>query len=120
MQSVSDRLTTKAQSVIDKYAEDNKLDLVLDTASGRALYSSVKADITSGMITGMNNEYKKELAQNKTSKPEATKVAAKASPAKAATMAPAKAIRVSGGADGSAAATSLSRSKSVKYSGVST
>ena len=84
MQSVSDRLTTKAQSVIEKYAEENKLDLVLDTASGRALYSSVKADITSGMITGMNTEYKKELAQNKTSKPEATKVAAKSSPAKSA------------------------------------
>lgn len=84
MQSVSDRLTTKAQAVIDKYAEENKIDLVMDTASGRALYSSVKADITSGMIVGMNTEYKKELAQNKTSKPEATKVAAKSAPAKSA------------------------------------
>jgi len=87
MQSVSDRLTTKAQTVIEKYAEENKLDLVLDTASGRPLYSSVKVDITEGMISGMNNEYKKELAQNKTSKPEATKVAAKPAQNKSAAAA---------------------------------
>ncbi len=84
MQNVSDRLTTKAQAVIEKHAEENKLDLVLDTASGRALYSSVKVDITNGMISGMNNEYKKELAQNKTSKPDATKLAAKSSQNKSA------------------------------------
>lgn len=85
MQNVSDRLTTKAQNVIEKYAEENKLDLVLDTASGRPLYSSVKVDITTSMISGMNNEYKKELAQNKTSKPDATKVAAKPAQSKSAT-----------------------------------
>jgi len=84
MQNVSDRLTTKAQAVIEKHAEENKLDLVLDTASGRALYSSVKVDITEGMISGMNNDYKKELAQNKTSKPDATKLAAKPSQNKSA------------------------------------
>lgn len=87
MQTVSDRLTTKAQAVIEKHAEENKLDLVLDTASGRPLYSSVKVDITSNMISGMNNEYKKELAQNKTSKPEATKVATKPAQNKAAGVA---------------------------------
>jgi Skp family chaperone for outer membrane proteins len=86
MQNVSERLTIKAQSVIEKYAEENKLDLVLDTASGRALYSSAKVDITGSMIGGMNDEYKKELAQNKTTKPDATKLAAK-SPAKAAAAA---------------------------------
>jgi len=85
MQSVSDQLMSKAQVIIDKYAEENKLDLVWDTASGRPLYSSAKVDITGNMITAMNSEYKKELAQNKTSKPETTKVAAKsATPAKPA------------------------------------
>lgn len=84
MQNVSDRLTNKAQAVVDKYAEDNKLDLVLDTASGRALYSSVKVDITGSMISGMNNEYKKEVAQNKTTKPEPAKVATRPAQTKSA------------------------------------
>jgi len=87
MQNVSDRLTTKAQVVIDKYAEENKLDLVLDTASGRAVYSSAKTDITNNMIAGMNTEYTKELAQNKATKAEPTKLAAKTSPNKSAAAA---------------------------------
>lgn len=87
MQNVSERLTKKAQSVIEKYAEDNKLDVVFDTASGRAVYSSDKADITKSMTTSMNSEYKKELAQNKTIKPEPTKVAAKPAQNKAAAAA---------------------------------
>ena len=38
----------------------------------------VKVDITSSMVSGMNNEYKKEVAQNKTTKSAPAKAAAAA------------------------------------------
>lgn len=82
MQTASDHLTRKAQKAIENYAQQNKVDAVFDTASGRAVWSSGKTDITKSMVNVLNNEYKLELAQAANPKKEAA-VLAKADGTKA-------------------------------------
>jgi Skp family chaperone for outer membrane proteins len=73
MQAETERLGQKAQTVIAAHAKENGLDIVFDTASGRALWSSQKTDVTKQMVASMNENYKIELAQ--AGKKETTKVA---------------------------------------------
>jgi len=72
MQAETERLGQKAQTVIAAHAKENGLDIVFDTASGRALWSSQKTDMTKQMVASMNTNYKTELAQ--AGKQETTKV----------------------------------------------
>jgi|GEM_PF-3423132 len=74
MQASTERLGQKAQTVIAEHAKKEGLDLVFDTASGRAVWSSEKTDMTQLMVDAMNVNYKTELAQ--AGKKEPTKVAA--------------------------------------------
>lgn len=76
MQASTERLGQKAQQVIATYAQENGLDIVFDTASGRALWSSDKTDLTQLMVSTMNTNYKTELAQ--ANKKDAPKVATSA------------------------------------------
>ena len=73
MQAATERLGQKAQTVVAAHAKENGLDIVFDTASGRALWSSEKTDLTKSMVSSMNTNYKTELAQ--AGKKEATQVA---------------------------------------------
>lgn len=73
MQAATERLGNKAQQVIATYAKEQKLDIVFDTASGRALWSSDKTDLTKLMVNNMDANYKVELAQS--AKKETTQVA---------------------------------------------
>ncbi len=73
MQTATEKLGQKAQAVIAEHAKKEGLDIVFDTASGRALWSSDKTDLTKQMVGAMNTNYKVELAQ--AGKKDTTKVA---------------------------------------------
>jgi outer membrane protein len=74
MQNASDRLTSKAQAVIEKHAQANGYDIIMDVASGRVVYHrSEKTDLTHIMLADMNTAYKKENSDKKPAVQVATK-----------------------------------------------
>jgi len=65
MQRASDRLTTKVQAKVADIAKAKNIDLMIDEASGRVLYSAKETSCTNDVVVRLNADYKKELAQAK-------------------------------------------------------
>ncbi|HLC06839.1 MAG TPA: OmpH family outer membrane protein [Candidatus Babeliales bacterium] len=74
MQLATETLAQGLEAGVTKLAKNEKLDVVFDKMTGRAIYVSEKFDFTTKAITEVNKNYEVKLAQNKQAE-SATKVA---------------------------------------------
>jgi outer membrane protein len=75
MQTATEILAQGLDAGIAKLAKNEKLDVIFDKMTGRAMYVSEKFDFTSKAITEVNKNYEIKLAQNKQQAENLTKVA---------------------------------------------
>ncbi len=74
MQFATENLAQNLEATVATLAQNEKLDIVFDKMTGRAMYVSDKFDYTNQAIKEMNKTYEVKLAQNKQAE-SATKVA---------------------------------------------
>jgi len=74
-QRATETLLKDLEEAVQEIAQAEKLDAVIDGATGKVIYASEKADYTAKVVSNMNKKHEIKLAKSGTKKPEATKVA---------------------------------------------
>lgn len=77
MQEATEQLAKDIEDVVARYAENEKLDAVLDTMTGRVIWSSGKSDITKHLVQRMDERRTVRLAQGGKQADQSLKVAGK-------------------------------------------
>jgi Skp family chaperone for outer membrane proteins len=77
MQAATEDLAKDIEEVVAFYAQNQKLDAVLDTMTGRVIWSSGKSNITQSLVARMDERHATRLAQGGKPADQSLKVAGK-------------------------------------------
>jgi Skp family chaperone for outer membrane proteins len=75
MQKITEQLAKEVEKAVVELAKKDKLDAVVDTTTGRVIYTADNVNLTPDLVVSMDKSFDAVLAQNKTAKKPAAKTA---------------------------------------------